>query len=55
MNFIKGDFIKHPKMDWGIGKIEEVGKKTITVLFERVGRKKLSLEYATPLLLIKLP
>jgi len=53
MNFIKGDFIKHPKMDWGIGKVEEVGKKTITVLFERVGRKKLSLEYVTPLLVDK--
>jgi len=53
MNFIKGDFIKHPKMDWGIGKVEGVDKKIIRVLFEKVGRKKLSLEYVTPILVDK--
>ena len=53
MNFIKGDFIKHPKMDWGIGRVEGTDKKIITVLFEKVGHKKLSLEYVTPILVDK--
>lgn len=49
--FTKGDYIKHPKMDWGIGVIEGVSdKKNIDVLFEKVGRKKLSLDYITPIL-----
>lgn len=52
MRYEKGNIIAHPNMDWGHGTImENSDGKTIQVLFEKVGRKKLSLQHVKPILL----
>lgn len=51
LNIEIGSYIKHPKMDWGIGLIESKNKEMINVLFEKEGYKILSLKHVTPILL----
>ena len=44
MKYDEGDIVLHPKMDWGRGIVRENSDgKTVQVLFEKVGTKKLSL------------
>ncbi len=52
MIYKKGNIVSHPKMDWGQGVVmENSDEKTVEVLFEKVGRKKLSLLHVTPRLI----
>ena len=40
LNFEPGDFVINPKnKDWGIGQIQSIIKKKVTVNFENVGKK----------------
>ena len=49
--FKKHDFIRHPKIDWGIGVVLfNSDGKTVTALFESVGKKTLSLKHILPTL-----
>ena len=52
MIYKKGNIVSHPKMDWGRGVVmENSDGKTVEILFEKVGIKKLSLQYVEPILI----
>ena len=45
LNFEPGDFVINPKnKDWGIGQIQSIIKKKVTVNFENVGKKVINSE-----------
>ena len=49
--FEKNNLIRHPKVDWGIGVVLfSSDGKTVTALFEKVGKKVLSLKHIFPIL-----
>jgi hypothetical protein len=45
LNFEPGDFVINPEnKDWGIGQIQSIIKKKVTVNFENVGKKVINSE-----------
>ena len=50
VKFMKDTFIKHPKADWGVGRVvADSGKDSVIAVFEKVGLKTISLSHVTPL------
>lgn len=48
--FAKDTFIKHPKVDWGVGRvIADSSSESVTAIFEKVGLKTLLLSHVIPL------
>tara|TARA_B110000438_G_C15779426_1_gene635607 strand:- start:1628 stop:1804 length:177 start_codon:yes stop_codon:yes gene_type:complete len=45
LNFEPGDFVINPEnKDWGIGQVQSIIKKKVTVNFENVGKKVINSE-----------
>jgi MutS domain I len=50
MKFLKDSFIKHPKVDWGVGRvIKDTSSESVTAIFEKVGLKTILLSAITPI------
>jgi len=50
MKFSKDTFIKHPKVDWGVGRvISDSTSEFVSAIFEKVGLKTILLSHVTPL------
>jgi len=50
MKFLKDSFIKHPKVDWGVGRvIKDASSESVTAIFEKVGLKTILLSVVTPI------
>tara|TARA_Y100000590_G_scaffold364726_1_gene423278 strand:+ start:223 stop:399 length:177 start_codon:yes stop_codon:yes gene_type:complete len=48
LNYEPGDFVINPKnTNWGIGQIQSIIKKKVTVNFENVGKKVINSEEIT--------
>ena len=48
--FLKEAFIKHPKVDWGVGRVvSDSTSESVTAIFEKVGLKTILLSHVTPL------
>tara|TARA_Y100001960_G_C14049592_1_gene529140 strand:+ start:106 stop:282 length:177 start_codon:yes stop_codon:yes gene_type:complete len=48
LNYEPGDFVINPKnTNWGIGQIQSIIKKKVTVNFENVGKKVINNEEIT--------
>ena len=48
LNYEPGDFVINPKnTNWGIGQIQSIIKKKVTVNFENVGKKDINSEEIT--------
>ena len=49
MKFLKDTLIKHPKVDWGVGRvIKDASSESVTAIFEKVGLKTILLSHVTP-------
>ena len=48
LNYEPGDFVINPKnTNWGIGQIQSIIKKKVTVNFENVGKKVINSDIVT--------
>ena len=49
--YIKDTFIKHPKVDWGVGRVvSDSTSESVTAVFEKVGLKTIHLSHVEPLI-----
>ena len=48
--YLKDTFIKHPKVDWGVGRVvSDSSSESVSAVFEKVGYKTIHLSHIVPL------